>query len=82
MLGEPRGGVQLEAGFDEFNLDLRVRYRGSPLAFPASRPTRREILDDPEGERLLAGHLLRRSADRVTSRTSGDEVEVHLHYDH
>ncbi len=82
MLGEPRGGVQLEASFDEFNLDLRVRYRGSPLAFPASRPTRREILDDPEGERLLAGHLLRRSADRVTSRTSGDEVEVHLHYDH
>lgn len=81
MLGAPRGGVQLEASFDEFNLDLRVRYRGPPLVFPESRPTRREILE-PGGERLLAGHLLRRSADRVTSRPSGEQAEVQLHYDH
>jgi len=82
ILGDPPGGVTLEASFDEFNLDLRVRYRGAELVFPEQRPTRREILDHPEGERLLAGHLLRRSADRITSRTSADQIEVHLHYDH
>jgi NCS2 family nucleobase:cation symporter-2 len=82
ILGEPPGGVTLDASFDEFNLDLRVRYRGVALAFPEQRPTRRDILENPEGERLLAGHLLRRSADRVSSRSSGEQAEVHLHYDH
>jgi xanthine permease XanP len=82
MLGQPGGPVEFEAGFDEFNLDLRLRYRGVPLAFPPARPTRREILEDPEGERLLAGHLLRRSADRIAVRASGEEAEVLLHYDH
>jgi NCS2 family nucleobase:cation symporter-2 len=82
MLGPPSGPVKLEAAFDEFNLDLRLQYRGPPLVFPATRPSRREILDDPEGERLLAGHLLRRSADRIVARALGDEAEVLLHYDH
>jgi hypothetical protein len=81
VLGQPGGGVQLEASFDEFNLDLRVRYRGSPLAFAESQPTRRQILETPEGERLLAGHLLRRSADRVASRALDGQAEVDLHYD-
>jgi len=35
-----------------------------------------------DGERLLAGYLLRRSADRISSRQSGDTAEVTLHYDH
>lgn len=82
MLGRPRGPVEFEASFDEFNLDLRLRYHGAPLVFPDARPTRREILEDPEGERLLAGHLLRRSADRIVARASGEEAEILLHYDH
>ena len=66
LLGDPPGGVELEAGFDEFNLDLRVRYTGAPLEFAERRPSAREIMASAEGERLLAGHLLRRSADRIS----------------
>jgi xanthine permease XanP len=50
--------------------------------FPDHRPSAREILESAEGERLLAGHLLRRSADRISSRALGERAEVHLHYDH
>jgi NCS2 family nucleobase:cation symporter-2 len=60
LLGDTPGPIELEARFDEFNLDLRVRYTGAPLEFPERRPSAREIIASAEGERLLAGHLLRR----------------------
>jgi xanthine permease XanP len=82
VLGDPPGGVKIEASFDEFNLDLRVGYVGVPLPFPEHKPSPREIIADVDGERLLAGYLLRRSADRINSRASGEHSEVHLHYDH
>jgi len=82
LLGDTPGPIELEARFDEFNLDFRVRYTGAPLEFPERRPSAREIMASAEGERLLAGHLLRRSADRISSRALGERAEVHLHYDH
>jgi xanthine permease XanP len=82
LLGDSTGPVELEARFDEFNLDLRIRYTGAPLVFPELRPNAREIMTSAEGERLLAGYLLRQSADRISSRALGERAEVHLHYDH
>ena len=37
----PRGPVEIEASFDEFNLDLRVSYDGPPLELPDRRPSAR-----------------------------------------
>jgi len=82
ILGDPPDGVEVEASFDEFNLDVHVRYAGTPLDIPERKPTPREIMASEDGERLLAGYLLRRSADRIASRQSGDAAEVTLHYDH
>jgi NCS2 family nucleobase:cation symporter-2 len=82
VIGEQPGGVELDACFDEFNLDVRIRYAGPPLLIPEQRPTPREIVASEDGERLLAGYLLRRSADRITCRASAESVEVHLHYQH
>jgi NCS2 family nucleobase:cation symporter-2 len=82
ILGDPPDGIEVEASFDEFNLDVRVKYLGIPLEIPERKPTPREIVASADGERLLAGYLLRRSADRITSRRSGDVAEVVLHYDH
>jgi hypothetical protein len=59
-----------------------VKYVGEPLEIPERKPTPREIIASDDGERLLAGYLLRRSADRITSRRSGETSEVVLHYDH
>lgn len=82
VIGEPAGQVEIEASFDEFNLNVRVRYPGTPLLIPETRPSPREIVASPDGERRLAGYLLRRSADRIDCRALGDRAEVHLHYDH
>jgi NCS2 family nucleobase:cation symporter-2 len=73
---------EIEASFDEFSLDLRIRYDGVPLTIPEQRPSPREILETAEGEQLLAGYLLRRSADGITSRVTNGRAELHLHYDH
>jgi NCS2 family nucleobase:cation symporter-2 len=82
VLGDPPNGVEIEASFDEFNLDIRIRYAGAALLFPEQRPSPRDIIANADGERLLAGYLLRRSADRINSRASGERTQVHLHYDH
>ncbi len=82
VIGQTPGGVEVEASFDEFNLDLRVRYVGAPLSIPETKPSPREIISNEDGERLLAGYLLRRNADTIVCRTLGSRTEVHLHYDH
>jgi NCS2 family nucleobase:cation symporter-2 len=82
VLGDVPEGAEIAASFDEFNLDVRVRYKGAPLIIPERRPTPKEIIANEDGERLLAGYLLRRSADRINCKASGDTAEVQLHYDH
>jgi xanthine permease XanP len=82
VLGQTQGDTEIEASFDEFNLDVRIRYAGAPLVIPEQRPSPREIVASEGGEQLLAGYLLRRSADRIGSRKSGEGSEIHLHYDH
>ena len=64
---EPRGPLQIEASFDEFNLDVLVSYVGVPLELPETRPSNEEIAATDEGHRKLAGFMLRRYADRVQS---------------
>ena len=82
VVGDVPEGTEVEASFDEFNLDVRVRYKGAPLIIPERKPTPREIIASEEGERLLAGYLLRQSADRINCKASGIMAEVQLHYDH
>jgi xanthine permease XanP len=82
VVGDPPGGVEVEASFDEFNLDVRIRYVGAALTIPERKPTPQEIVASEDGERLLAGYLLRQSADRINARGTGESVEMTLHYDH
>jgi hypothetical protein len=74
--------VEVETSFDEFNLDVRLGYAGATLPIPEIKPTPREIVASEDGELLLVGYLLRRSAGRISSRLSGNAAEVPLHYDH
>jgi NCS2 family nucleobase:cation symporter-2 len=82
VVGDLPEGTEVEASFDEFNLDVRVRYKGAPLTIPERKPTPREIIASEDGERLLAGYLLRQSADRINCKAAGNAAEIQLHYDH
>jgi xanthine permease XanP len=76
----PRGPIKLRASFDEFDVDLQISYLGAELEFPDQAPSRQELMTSEDGPRRLAGYLIRRQADRVTS--SGGESALSLHFKH
>jgi NCS2 family nucleobase:cation symporter-2 len=78
----PKGPIELQASFDEFNLDVRMAYEGEPLEFPMTRPTNDEIRTSADGLRRLAGYMLRRNANRIDSTFGAGRVSVHFHFDH
>lgn len=80
--GVARGPLKVAATFDEYNLDLRVSYDGAPLELPDTRPTPEEILESEDGERRLAGFMLRQFADRVAVSHRGTRSTVLFHFDH
>jgi NCS2 family nucleobase:cation symporter-2 len=76
------GPVTLQASYDEFNLDLRLSYRGELLELPEQRPTDQQIRESEQGMRQLAGFMLRRNADGVRSEAHDGVATVHFHFDH
>jgi xanthine permease XanP len=77
------GPMTVTAGFDEFNLDVRLAYQGDLLEFPEQRPSADEIRTGVDGMRRLAGFMLRRNADKIGSETDGGgRALVHFHFDH
>jgi NCS2 family nucleobase:cation symporter-2 len=79
---DPQGPVDVAASFDEFNLDLRVSYVGPSIELPMRRPTNEEIMESEEGQRRLAGFMLRRFADRVSASHRNGRSTVLFHFDH
>jgi NCS2 family nucleobase:cation symporter-2 len=79
---EPQGPVEVAASFDEFNLDVRVSYAGPPIELPERRPSNEEIMESEEGQRRLAGFMLRRHADRVTAVHRAGRSTILFHFDH
>lgn len=80
--GAACGPLEVEATFDEFNLDVRVSYDGPLLELPEKRPSNEEIMDSEAGERKLAGFILRRFADRVAASHKGVRSTILFHFDH
>jgi NCS2 family nucleobase:cation symporter-2 len=78
----PEGPLEIEASFDEFNLELRVSYHGPPIELPERRPTNEQIMASEEGARQLAGFLLRKYADRVEATHKAGRSAIHFHFDH
>jgi NCS2 family nucleobase:cation symporter-2 len=76
-----RGQMTLGASFDEFNLDIELRYGGDKFEVSESRPSLEEIAE-VDGARRLSGFLLTRYADKVTTSGRDGAWVVRLHYDH
>lgn len=78
----PAGPLRIDASFDEFNLDVHVGYEGDLLELPDARPTEREVREEDDGARRLAGFMLRRNADRAQSLVKDGRAVIHFHFDH
>jgi NCS2 family nucleobase:cation symporter-2 len=72
----------IEAHFDEFNLDVKISYQGLPLELPDQRPSDSDIIETEAGYRRLAGFLLRRNADRVSSSVKDGASVLRFHFEH
>lgn len=77
-----QGLVALTARFDEYNLDLDIRYRGRAIELSPRHPSPRELLEDPAAMDRVAGYLVRRYADKSFASQHGDECRVQLHFEH
>src|SRR5271155_1633716 len=76
----PRDPIKLRASFDEFDVDLQISYLGAELQFPDQPPSRQDLITSEDGQRRLAGYLIRRQADRVTNASG--ESSFSLHFKH
>ncbi len=79
---DPQGPVAVEAHFDEFNLDVKITYRGAPLELPDQRPSDRDIMETESGYLRLAGFMLRRNADRVRTSVKDGASVLEFHFEH
>ena len=55
---------------------------GARLELPDKRPSNEEIMASDEGQRRLAGFMLRRFADRVHATHKAGRATVLFHFDH
>jgi NCS2 family nucleobase:cation symporter-2 len=76
------GGISVSSEFDEFNLDIFVRYQGQPLFFTGERPDLKELLEDDRAFLKLSSFLVRQYTDRIQVKNDGEQCRVHLHFDH
>jgi xanthine permease XanP len=81
-MGLVKGKAQTEVSFDEFNLDVDIRYDGKLMEFPSRRPTKDALLADEKAFAGLSGFLIRQYADRVKSEVVNGRCRVQLHFDH
>jgi len=79
---DPGTAIEVTGRFDEFNLDVALRWRGQPLR-DGEAPVPSPEADPAVMERHLAALLLWHAADRVVELTLPDgRRELRLHYDH
>jgi NCS2 family nucleobase:cation symporter-2 len=63
-----KGKIQAAVTFDEFNLDMDIRYDGELMEFSSTRPTEEELLTNEKAVASLSAFLIRQYADRVKPR--------------
>jgi len=76
------GPLHAEVTFDEFNLDIDVRYDGTPFALTSARPTVEALAADATAVVGLSSFLILHYADRVTSEAVDGRCHVHMHFEH
>jgi NCS2 family nucleobase:cation symporter-2 len=76
---DPQHPIHLVLTYDEFDIDAKLAYRGKPLRLSDVPPSADEILME-DGHLLLAGFLLKRQADGVSSAGKDGQSVLQLHF--
>jgi NCS2 family nucleobase:cation symporter-2 len=74
--------IDVNVSFDEFNLDVDIRYRGELIEFPQQSPDMAKVLEEKAEQLRFSGFLMRKYADRITGSTKSGATHIRLHFDH
>ena len=77
-----KGEIETDVSFDEFNLDVDIRYEGKPLVFHVTRPTEADLLRDEESVVKLSGFMIRQYVDAIKSDSKDGYCRIKFHFDH
>jgi xanthine permease XanP len=76
------GKLEAAVSFDEFNVDVDIRYHGRLMDFPTLKPSERALLEEESALASLSGFLIRQYADRLRSESINSACRIQLHFDH
>src|SRR5215510_10015596 len=74
--------AQAEVAFDEFNLDMDIRYDGELMEFSSQRPSEDALLADEKAIVGLSGFVIRQYTDRVKAEMVNGRCWIQMHFDH
>lgn len=77
----PEEMISIEMSFDEFNLDLTVRFPGTTPVLSEDRPSPDTIADSQEEFERLQVYLLQQYADRLQVGQEGSLAVIKIHFD-
>jgi len=77
-----QGPVTMEVSFDEYNLDVDIRYQGKIIEISKLRPSPEELCERPEALAQLAGFLIGQLADKVSGQEKDGRCHLRLHFEH
>ena len=81
-LGLAKEKIKADVSFDEFNLDVDLRYDGMLMEFPTMRPAEADLLRDEKATVKLSGFIITHYVDTVKSELKDGLCRVQFHFDH
>ena len=82
MHNKTKGPVNIEALFDEYNLNLHTTYNGQTMDFPQSPPSEDELMKDPDSLARMSGFMIQFMAEKVTASANAGNCKVSIHITH
>jgi NCS2 family nucleobase:cation symporter-2 len=78
-----QGPINFEIGYDEFDIDVELTYKGNVLELSGPRPSREEILESDEAAARFAGFLIAGQAEKAQAVAAADgTARLLLHFRH
>jgi xanthine permease XanP len=74
--------ISADVSFDEFNLDIVIRYKGKAMEFPEAGPSPQELLTDDRAALNLSGYIVRKLTDRISSEEKDGNCFLKMHFNH
>lgn len=80
--GLSQDAIKIDAGFEEFNMDIALEYEGTLPIFSKIRPSEEELMNDENAFARLSGFLLTHYADRITANSHNGHCILHFNFEH